>query len=151
MCEELFMINNLTTSGPIPTLQAAMNFAGRRHQLLLNNISNISTPNYVQQDVSARDFQSQLAEAVAERRGRTGSAAGELHLKASREVRQDATGRLVLSPMTTSNNIMFHDRNNRDLESQMQALVENGMVFRMAGDFMKARFDLLRSAISERA
>ena len=145
------MIGDLTSSGPIPTLQAAMNFAGRRHQLILNNIANISTPNYLQQDVSPKDFQNQLAEAVAQRRGHTGSPTGELQLRASREVSQDATGRLVLTPMTTSDNIMFHDRNNRDLESQMQSLVENGMVYRLAGDFLKARFDLLRSAISERA
>lgn len=145
------MIGELGNSGSIPVLHAAMNFAARRQQVLASNIANFSTPNFVPQDVSVRGFQKQLGEAIDRRRDQTGSAAGELRLKATSEVRQDAAGRLVLRPSTPSDNIMFHDGNNRDVESQMQAMVENGTVYRLASDMLKARFDLLRSAISERA
>jgi len=144
------MIGDLGTSGPLPTLQTVMNFASRRHRLLLHNIANISTPGYRTKDVSVPAFQKQLAAAVEDRRERTGSAAGELHVKSTREVSVDAAGRLVLRPRAMSSNILFHDGATRDLEVEMQSLVENQTVYRMAGDFMKARFDLLRMAISER-
>ena len=59
-------------------------------------------------------------------------------------------GRLRLDPRTSSGNILFHDKNNRDLERTMQSLVENASMFRVATDLFRNRTTLLRDAIAER-
>ena len=96
----------------------------------------------------------ELAEAIDRRRqGETGSIGGthgELGLETTREVEVGAGGRLRLNPRTSSGNILFHDRNNRDLERTMQSLVENASVFRVATDLYRNRTTLLRDAMAER-
>ena len=59
-------------------------------------------------------------------------------------------GGLVLHPEAMGANVLFHDRNDRDVERIMQELVENFMTFRFAADLLKSRFDLINTAIRER-
>jgi hypothetical protein len=77
-----------------------------------------------------------------------------MHLRDSREVRseRDASGqlRLQVSPQTASGNILFHDRNDRDLERSMADLSETVASFRVATDLFRTRIQLLQGAISER-
>ena len=128
-----------------------MRFASGRQKLLAQNIANLTTPNYQTQDVSPEGFQRMLGEAVDQRRARNGGSFGDLELTGSREIEQDrATGRLTLKPKAGSGNIVFHDRNDRDLERSMQALVENASYFRAATDFMRQQKNQLMVAITER-
>ncbi len=55
-----------------------------------------------------------------------------------------------LTPGTPSPGILYHDRNNRDLERQMQALAENTLTYKVAADLLRRNNDLLRTAISQR-
>jgi flagellar basal body rod protein FlgB len=91
-----------------------------------------------------------LAEAVEERDARTGGQDGELRWSETSEVKHEGGGGLRLEPTTASGNILFHDRNNRDLERNMQDLVENTAVYRVSADLLKNQYDQLRSAIAER-
>jgi flagellar basal-body rod protein FlgB len=59
-------------------------------------------------------------------------------------------GGLTLKPRTPSGNVLYHDRNNRDLERLMQDLSENVLAFRVASDLLRRENDLLRTAISQR-
>jgi flagellar basal-body rod protein FlgB len=142
-------IDGLTNSGALPSLERTMQFAARRQELIAHNIANLSTPNFQPLDVSVSSFQTTLADAVDRRRERFGSSRGELELESTREVHITGQG-LQLTPQTPSGNILFHDRNNRDLERQMQSMVENLTVFRTAADLFKSRMDLLNTAIRER-
>lgn len=142
-------IEGLTNSGALPTLERSMQFAARRQELIAHNIANLSTPNYQPLDVSVSSFQSTLADAVERRRARFGGARGPLEFENTREVQITDRG-VQLSPQTPSGNVLFHDRNNRDLERQMQAMVENLTAFRTAADLFKSRLDLLNTAIRER-
>lgn len=144
-------IGDLATAGALPALEAAMRFAGQRQKLIASNIANFDTPNHRSVDVDPRRFQAALAEAVAERRGGNGGTHGALPLRETGEVRPDGRGNLVLTPGTTSGSVLAHDRNNRDLERTMQAMVENAAQFRVAADFMRQRMGLLKSAIREQA
>lgn len=76
---------------------------------------------------------------------------GELRWKETREVSRDGAGRLRLTPETPSGNVLFHDRNNRDLERTMQALAENAAAFRLATGLLRTRVQQMRNAIAERA
>lgn len=128
-----------------------MRFSAGRQRLLAQNIANITTPNYQTQDVSPASFQRMLGEAVEQRRGRNGGTFGDLQIKGNREIERDErTGRLTLKPHTGSGNILSHDRNDRDLERSMQALVENASYFRAAADFMRQQKNQLMVAITER-
>ncbi|HYD00942.1 MAG TPA: flagellar basal body protein [Phycisphaerales bacterium] len=143
------MFGEIINSGSGPALEAAMRFAAQRQKLIANNIANITTPNFVQQDVSVADFQTALGEAIDRRRSASGLA--ELSITGNSEVEMDsATGALTLRPESTIGGILFHDRNNRDLESLMQAQVENATMFRVCADLLKNRSDLMRAAIGER-
>lgn len=141
---------SLDTAGSLPALEAAMRFAGQRQPLIAHNIANLETPDFRPVDVSPRAFQRTLAKAIDERRALNGGGDGALRLQGNRELVMGAGGAFSLKPRTPSSNILFHDRNNRDLERTLQSLVENAAAFRTAADFMRARTGTLRDAIAER-
>jgi len=143
-------LNDLATAGSLPALAATVRFAGARQRLIAHNIANIDTPDFRPADVDPAEFQQQMAGAIADRRARSGGVSGRLPLDGNREVIQKDNGDLVLTPSTASGNILFHDRNNRDLERTMQQLVENAGMFRVASDLLRSRGTLLRGAIGER-
>ncbi len=147
-------IDGLVNSDSTPVLEAAAQFAARRQGVLVHNIANFSTPQFQQKTLSVEAFQDRLSEAVEDRRKRFGGNRGDLQIRDSQEVRsvRDASGqiRLEVTPGTPSGNILFHDRNNRDLERSMADLAETVASFRVATDLFRTRMQLLQSAISER-
>lgn len=143
-------INDVINSGSVPTLELAVRFAGQRQALINHNIANIDTPDFRPLDASPAQFRRMLARAIDDRRARTGGEIGSLDWKATEELRRDSDGELSLTPRTPARGILFHDRNNRDLERLMQDNAENGAAYRVAVDMLKNRHDALRAAISER-
>ncbi len=141
-------IVGVTEWGGMGSLEATIRFAGQRQRLIAHNIANISTPNFIQLDVSTSAFQKQLGEAIDRHRDNAGQ--GPLDLQPSDEVRPLPNGSFQLVPNTPSGNIAFQDRNNRDLERLMQDQSENILVFRTAIDLFKSRSDMMRSALAQR-
>lgn len=144
------LFDDLANSGSSPALEQMLRFAGARQRLLVHNIANLDTPDFRPLDASPHDFQRTLARAVHERRARNGGEQGELILQDNREVTFEQGGGMRLTPRTPSSGILYHDRNNRDLERQMQALAENTIAYRVASDLLRRNNDLLRTAISQR-
>lgn len=143
------MIDGVTNSDAIPVLERLMQFAGRRHKLIVNNIANLSTPNFRPQDLDVAAFQAMLGEAVDRRRAEHGNSGGALDMEGSSQLEFTKHG-LEIRPEASGENILFHDGNDRNLERIMQNLVENASTFRMAADFLRSRFDLINTAIRER-
>ncbi len=143
------MIDGVTNGDSIPILERMVQFAGQRHRVIVNNIANFSTPGYRAVDVSVEAFQAQLGDAIDARRARHGATGGELNLRDSRTVRFTSTG-IELNPEPIGRNILFHDRNDRDLERTMQDLAENFMSFRLAAELLRSRMALINTAIRER-
>lgn len=146
------LISDITSSGAIPTLEASLRFAAERQRLIAGNIANISTPDYRQKDVSIAGFQEALGHAIDARRASTGGERGDLPLRSTQELRVDGAGSadFHLAPKSPSGNILFHDRNNRDLEHLMRDNVETTQEFRFASELLRNRFELLKSAIAMR-
>lgn len=142
------IFSEITSSGAIPVLEASMRFAARRQAIIAGNIANIETPDYRPMDVSVDGFRRTLAQAVATRRSAGGN--GEISLQSTREVQTLPDGTMTLHPGTASPGVLFHDRNNRSLEKLMQDSVENVGAFRVASDFLRTRYDLLKMAIAQR-
>lgn len=143
-------IGDLLNSGAMPVLEMTARFAGQRQGVLAHTIANIDTPDFRPLDVSPGAFQRMLREAVDRRREAGPGAA--LEWEETREVERGgpAPFDLRLIPRTPSGNILFHDRNNRDLERLMQAQAENAGAFRVATDLLRSRFQQLGAAIGER-
>jgi flagellar basal-body rod protein FlgB len=144
------LIQDLESAGSLPVLGKMLQFAAQRQKLLANNIANMETPDYRPVDVSVKDFQKSLAKAVQQRRGETGGEQGELPVEDSKEVVNARDGGLELKPKTASGNILYHDRNNRDIERMMQDLAENGLTYKATVDLIRRQNDILRAAISQR-
>ena len=143
------MINGLFNSGAMPVLERMIQFTGQRPALIANNIANISTPHFRPKDLSTEKFQEQLRRAVADRRSGSNPRHGELRVSDTREYRFH-DDRLEARPEYLDENILFHDRNNRDLERIMQDMVENSMAHTASIELLKSEFDLLEMAIRER-
>lgn len=139
-------IDQITNSGAIGTLEVMVQFAAQRHEVLAHNIANISTPGFRNRDVSVRDFQEALSKAM-DQRGEGGK--GPLSLESTEEIEFGPSGRVTLHPRTPSGGILFHDRNDRDLERMMQGLAENTAMHRVASDLLRSRYDIIRAATRE--
>ncbi|MEZ6243766.1 MAG: flagellar basal body rod protein FlgB [Phycisphaerales bacterium] len=145
------MIKDLANAGAIPALELTMRFAGARQKVIAHNIANIDTPNFQPKDVSPQHFQEMLGDAIEARRAENGGASGDLDWRETRQIRHTDDGGLTLDPLTDSPNVLFHDRNDRDLERLMQSMVENAGMYRVASDLLRQRYSMLRAAIAERA
>lgn len=143
------MIQGMFDHGATPTLERMLQFTSARHGVLTHNIANLDTPYFRPRDLDPKAFQAQLGEAVERRRRRPDPVAGELPLRDSRAVRFGRDG-LDVRPQTVDENILFHDRNNRDLERIMQDLAENTLMHNASVEFLRGEFELLRMAIRER-
>ncbi len=143
------IMKGLSTAGAMPTLEKMFLFAGQRQRIISNNIANIDTPNYQGKDVDPRAFQKLLGEAVDRRRDNNGGTSGELSIRENSQV-QMRGGQLVLNPESPTAGVLFHDRNQRDLERLMQQLVENASTFRVASDLMRKSQSQLKLAIAQR-
>jgi len=143
-------IDQVTNAGAMPALRATMSFAGQRQTLIAHNIANVETPNFRPLDVSTAHFQAVLGEAIDRRRAATGGSAGELRFETTRELRPGRDGSIRLNPQTTTGNILFHDRNDRDLERMMQDLAENYGAYRLASELLRVETSKMQRALTER-
>lgn len=143
------MITGLFDNGSMPVLERLVQFTSARHQQLVHNIANVSTPNFQQYDLSVDSFRGALSKAIDERQNRTGGPSGPLTMRDTRDLRFGPRS-LDARPQPTAPNVMFHDRNNRSLEHMMQSLAENTMTNRIAIDLLRSEMDLLNVAIRER-
>jgi flagellar basal-body rod protein FlgB len=143
------MIDGVTNSDAIPALERLLQFAGKRHRLITNNIANLSTPDFRPTDLSVDRFQETLGAAIDERRAERGNAGGDF---GHATTRPSTLGALddAFQPRSNGDNVLFHDGNDRNLESIMQDLVENYSVFRTAAELTRSRFELINTAIRER-
>ena len=144
------ILDDVLSSGALPALEATIRFAGQRNRLIGHNIANVTTPNFQQKDVSPRDFQQWLAEAVDERRAKTGGAHGELKRDNDRQCRVQRDGGFEIEPLKSNGGVLAHDRNNRDLELLMQDLAENLAAYQVATDLMRSQMGTIGVAISQR-
>ncbi len=144
------IIQDLINADEIPSLAMSLRFSAQRQRLIAHNIANISTPDYRPLNVSVEGFRRSLAEAIDARRSQGAGARADLPWRDTREVKRLEDGSVRLNPQQPSDNILFHDRNNRDLERLMQDLVENAAAHRVSADLLRSRFDLIRTAIAGR-
>jgi flagellar basal-body rod protein FlgB len=129
-------IDRLINQGNIPLLEQMVRFTAARARVLGENITNISTPNYQQKDLSLDNFQQELRDRVALRKD-----AGP------GEIRFEGIEKPIESP---DRNILFHDRNNRSVEKLMSDWEQNAMSHNLMTELLRKQFSSIQDALKER-
>ncbi len=142
------MLNDLLNSPATNMLERTLNFTEARHQVILENIANVSTPGYVQKDVSVQEFQQSLQAAMSN------SQQGynvPLQPKSTDSIEfVPGSSDVVVHPKPVVSSTPFHDRGIRSMESLMGDLVDNAQVHNMAAQLLKSRYTQLTQAIQMR-
>ena len=129
-------IERLLNQGNAPLIEQAVKFSAARQKLLAEDMANVSTPGYVQKDLSVQKFQEMLRErADARDSAPVGSTTFD-----------DVTGELI-SP---TSNILFHDRNNRSVEQLMSDQAQNAMLHNMMIELLRRQFSQIQEALREK-
>jgi len=129
-------------STTIPVLQEVVSFAQARHEILVGNVANMDTPGYQVRDLSVETFQDRLREAI-EAHDETGDSISPGEISGNRE---EAMRRV----REASQNVLYHDGSNVDIEKQVLEVSKNQYMHNMAISIMTSQFELLRVAVSER-
>jgi flagellar basal-body rod protein FlgB len=129
-------INRLVNQGNTPLVERMVSFTQKRHELILENLANVSTPGYEQKDLDLDKFQKSLRERVAlrEKYGPGQVNFGDI----SGDIENPQSG------------ILFHDRNNRSMEGLMANLSSNGLRHQMYVELLRKQYNSMQSALKER-
>jgi len=140
------MIDSLISSPTVKMLEQTMSFTEQRHEVLLADIANVSTPGYVQKDLSVEEFQGALRDALRRQREST----SDRYEPASGETVsfEPGSGRVFTQAAERPNSVAFHDRGVRSAEYLMSEMADNAMAHNMAAQFLKSRYDQMARAIS---
>lgn len=142
------MIDSLLSDPPVRMLEQTLSFTEQRHQVLLNDIANASTPGFIQQDLPVAEFQGALQDALENQRKTTND---DYEPESTENIEFESGDSPILAkPANKIASVGYHDRGVRSMESIMSDLADNAMAHNMAAQFLKSRFDLLSRAISMR-
>jgi flagellar basal-body rod protein FlgB len=123
-----------------------LSFLNARLDVLADNIANADTVGYRTKILDAGAFQRALRRAIDEIDPAPGS---PLRFRGTRQFRQDRTGDLVFTPAEEPpQNILFHDRSDMRIETQMKELAETAMMHQAAVELLRGQYDGLKKAIS---
>jgi flagellar basal-body rod protein FlgB len=142
------MIESLISSPTVRMLEQSVSFTEQRHQVILQNIANVSVPGYVQQDVSVAGFQQAMRDAVDRRRASCNNRfvpESDEHVQFSPYYSQ-----VRVKPHAAQEAMPFHDRGVRSIERLMGDLADNAMAHNMAAQLLRSKYDSVAKAISMR-
>jgi flagellar basal-body rod protein FlgB len=139
------MIESLVTSSGIRMLEQTLNFTEQRHQVLVENIANASTPGYVQRDLSVSEFQNSLRDAVRRKRQ---SNTGAYEPRSGNTISFYGSSGVSAEAMEETNSVVFHDRGIRSMEYLMSEMADNAIAHNMAAQLLRGKYDSLSRAIS---
>ena len=141
------MIDSLVSSSTIRMLEQTLSFTEQRHNVLLENIANASTPGFVQRDLSVNEFQDSLRQAVLRHRESTN---GDYRAESGPTITFYGASRVAAQPVEAPNSVAFHDRGVRSMEYLMSQLADNALAHNMTAQLLKGKYETVSKAISMR-
>jgi flagellar basal-body rod protein FlgB len=128
-------LGRLLNQGSMPVLEQMLQFTDARQSLLAENVANVSTPGYVQKDLSLEQFQEILQKKVEEQES---AAPGVVNFDdVSMDIQQPQGG------------ILFHDGNNRSMEQLMSDQAKNALMHNMAVELLRDQYSMIETALRE--
>ena len=129
-------IERLMNQTNAPLVERVLQFASARHSLIAENIANVDTPGYRQKDLSQAKFFAMLRERAATR---AQAAPGTVTFEdVPADVDKSAGG------------ILFHDQNNRSMESLMSDVAKNAMTHNLAVELLRKTYGQMEMALKEK-
>ena len=128
------MLDRLLNQSATPLLERTASFHSARHAVLAENVVNLSTPGYRQKDLNEASFRSRLRDRVA-------------------AARRDGTvdySYLAAEPAETSDDLVFHDGNDRSVEELITEQAKNALQHNMAVELLRKQYALFDLALRER-
>jgi flagellar basal-body rod protein FlgB len=129
-------IERLLNQGNTPLVEQAVRFSAARQKLLTEDVANVDTPDYAQKDFSVDKFREMLRDRVEQR---DSSAPGTTRF-------DDIVGETD----NPTDNILFHDRNNRSIEQLMADGAKNALYHNMMIEILRKQLGSIESALKER-
>jgi flagellar basal-body rod protein FlgB len=129
-------INRLVNQSNLPLLESVASFTNARHELIAENIANISTPGYQQKDLDQGAFFTSLRDRVRRRQGAPTSSVR------FDDIEYKSAGR--------RQNLLFHDGNNRSAEQLMSDLSRNALMYNLSVELLRKQFGSIQNALKER-
>lgn len=141
---------DVTNAGAIPTMEAALAFSWKRHEVILNNIANSSTPGFRAQDLSVEGFQTALRR--ASRAGKTPApiVLGGMPARPDAAPLPARADLRFLDPIP-SGGIPGHDGNDVTPEIEAAKMAKNAAYYTALTQLLSRQYDLIEKAIRERA
>ena len=127
-------LNRLFNDGPIPLLEQSMRFAAARHEVLADNVANLSTPGYAQKDLNPEAFQAALRDRVSQR-DRGGIGATSFDGLSKQEIENPRRG------------ILFHDGSNRTVEQLMTDVAKNTLSHNLYAELLRKQYATIEMAL----
>jgi flagellar basal-body rod protein FlgB len=128
-------LDRLLNQGSTPVLEQMLQFTDARQRLLAEDVANVSTPDYVQKDLSLDQFQEILQQKVQEQES---AAPGSVNFDdVSMDIQQPQRG------------ILFHDGNNRSMEQLMSDQAKNALMHNMAVELLRDQYSMIETALKE--
>lgn len=135
--------------GALPATKKMLAFTEERHRVLLNNIANIETPYYREQDLPTGEFQSMLKGALEDQQKyhpREFGMTGTWHIEV------DALGKMRIEEQKTQESThMRRIENNVSLERNMSELAKNNILHNVFNSLLVKQYKSLEIAIQGRA
>ena len=128
-------IDRMINQGSTPLLEQWLKFTDTRQDLLAEDVVNVSTPGFVEKDMSLPEFQKELA-------------------AKEQEAEQGAPGAVDFGDISMDvqhpKGLLFHDGNNRSMEQLMSDQAKNALMHNLAVELLRRQFMTLDMAIKEK-
>jgi flagellar basal-body rod protein FlgB len=126
-------IDRLINQGATPYLEQTLRFTAARHQLIAENVVNVSTPGYQQKDLSLEKFQQMLSD-HARMADRSGPGSVDFSDIANK-------------PIESHHGILFHDGQQRSMEQLMSDQAKNALMHNVAIELLRHQFQIMQMAL----
>ena len=105
----------------------------------------MNTIDYKTKDLAKNEFFAELDRAIKERDG--GGAGAQLQMRDTRNISYKNNSIRADIVEAQSQNILFHDKNNRSVEKQMAEMTKNRILHDVVAEMLRGKYNGLQTAI----
>lgn len=141
------MFENIFSKGPLPLLEKGISFSYQRHNVIVNNLVNATTPGFMAKDLSEKSFQDFMSKAMKDRENR---AVKYLEFSDASGVEVSGDSVRFAEMLSSDPGPLSHNGNNVDIDRENAKMAENALYYNVLLQLMDKQFTGLRNAIAER-